>query len=79
MNKKLNERLLILDLDHDILVFDILDLNTFKEILEEVDDYVNIEYKDNRNVTLEWYSKHAVYYYQINDDGNIVLKDLISR
>ena len=81
MKKKTSERLLILDLDldHKFLVFDVLDLNTFKEILEEVDDYVDIEHKDNRNVTLKWFSKDAVYYYQINDAGNIVLKDLIAR
>ncbi len=82
MKKKSNERLLILDLDLDleILVFDILDLKELKLLLEEVDDYVNIEPEGTvRNETLWWYGEDTIYYYQINDDGNVVLKDLIAR
>ncbi len=82
MKKKTSERLLIIELSilgFDILVFDSQDLKDLKHLLEAVSDNVNLEHKDNRNVTLKWWGSDAIYYYQINDDGNIVLKDLISR
>ena len=75
MKKKSNERLLILDTDHEILVFDILDLKELERLL-----IIGYDFDDKMSDgTLKWYGEDAVYYYQINDDGNIVLKDLIAR
>ncbi len=75
MKKESSERLLILDLDHEILGFDILDLKELENLLIMGYDY------DDKMIdgTLVWYGEDAAYYYQINDDGNIVLKDLIAR
>lgn len=76
MKKESNERLLILDLNADAFpIFDILDLEEFKNLL-----IMGYAYDDRMSDgTLMWYGEDAVYYYQINDDGNVVLKDLIAR
>ena len=75
MKKKSNERLLILDLNAEIIVFDILDLKELERLLK-----IEYDFDDKMSDgTLMWYGEDAVYFYQINDDGNIVLKDLIAR